>query len=531
MLRRFPVTAITAFTAAILLLGAGCRCSRTPPPTSAPSVQPSVRLYLVSTGAGALEPCGCVKDMLGGVDHFAALVANESAAAPRPLVLGAGPMLFSDPSVDPKKKTQDAWKAQAFYDVVHSMGLAAWAPGTNDLALGVDFLAKLPKSGEVLVAANVDGIGARPARILDVGGERVGIAGVTMPSPAAGVADGVKVGDAAEGLERASKWLDEQGARIRVALLAMPRGDALRLTEKISGFHVVLVGKATEQGETNDPPTPPVLVGGSLVVETPNHLQAVASVDLYVKDGRYSFADGSGIADEERRQSLMQRIADLEARLEQARGSSADLAARRRDLERARAELAQLSKERPSPQGSFFRYRYLEIREKLGSEPRAATRLDEYYRRVNEHNREAFKDVLPPPVPPGGSGYAGVDACTSCHEEERTFWNGMAHAKAYPTLVRQNKQYNLECVGCHVTGYEAPGGSTVAHVEKLENVQCEVCHGAGSRHVEKPKEPGLIARSPEKSLCASKCHHPPHVKPSWSVDEAWRHIIGKGHGG
>ena len=106
----------------------------------------------------------------------------------------------------------------------------------------------------------------------------------------------------------------------------------------------------------------------------------------------------------------------------------------------------------------------------------------------------------------------------------------MAHAKAYPTLVRQNKQYNLECVGCHVTGYEAPGGSTVAHVEKLENVQCEVCHGPGSRHVEKPKEPGLIARSPEKSLCASKCHHPPHVKPSWSVDEAWRHIIGKGHG-
>ena len=530
MRRSYSATIVSAFAAA-LFLGAGCRCSRTPPPTSAPAAPPSVRLYLVSTGAGALEPCGCVKDMLGGVDHFAALVANESASSPRRLVLGAGPMLFSDPVVDPKKKTQDEWKAQAFYDVVRETGLSGWMPGSNDFALGADFLQKLPRSADVLVAANVDGVGAKPARIVEVGGERVGLAGAGALSLGTGAADAVKVGDPALALEKASKWLTEQGARIRVALLAMPRGDALRLVEKVPGFQVVLVGKATERGDTNDPPTPPVLVGETLVVETPNHLQAVAAVDLHVKDGRYSFADGSGIAGEERRQSLTLRIADLEARLEKARGSSADLAARKMDLERARAELAELSKERPAPEGSFFRYRYLEIRENLGSEPRAAARLAEYYKRVNEHNREAFKDVLPAPVPAGESGYVGVESCTSCHQEERAFWNGTGHAKAYPTLANQNKQYNLECVGCHVTGYDAPGGSTVAHVDRLENVQCEVCHGPGSRHSDAPKAPGLIARSPEKSLCASKCHHPPHVKSSWSVDEAWRHVVGKGHGG
>jgi mono/diheme cytochrome c family protein len=98
-------------------------------------------------------------------------------------------------------------------------------------------------------------------------------------------------------------------------------------------------------------------------------------------------------------------------------------------------------------------------------------------------------------------------------------------------LSRQNKQYNLECVGCHVTGYEAPGGSTVAHVEKLENVQCEVCHGPGSRHLADPKDKSLITLTPEKSLCASKCHHPPHVNASWSVDESWKIIVGPGHGG
>src|SRR5438477_10696274 len=33
---------------------------------------PSVRLYFVSDLAGALEPCGCTKDQLGGLDHAAA---------------------------------------------------------------------------------------------------------------------------------------------------------------------------------------------------------------------------------------------------------------------------------------------------------------------------------------------------------------------------------------------------------------------------------------------------------------------------
>ena len=33
---------------------------------------PTLRLYVVSDLSGAMEPCGCVKDQLGGLDHFAA---------------------------------------------------------------------------------------------------------------------------------------------------------------------------------------------------------------------------------------------------------------------------------------------------------------------------------------------------------------------------------------------------------------------------------------------------------------------------
>jgi hypothetical protein len=170
----------------------------------------------------------------------------------------------------------------------------------------------------------------------------------------------------------------------------------------------------------------------------------------------------------------------------------------------------------------------VDVREKFGTEPKAQARLAAFYRRVNEHNRVAFKDVLPAPVPEGQSDYVGAEQCTACHQEERAFWDRTAHHDAYATLVRQDKQFNLDCVSCHVTGYEAPGGSTVAHVEGLENVQCEVCHGPGSRHIGSPADKALIS-IPDRAQCATKCHHPPHVKPDWSVDEAWKKIVGPGH--
>lgn len=478
--------------------------------------------------AGALEPCGCVKDMLGGADHFAALVRAESASAPRRLVLGAGPMLFMDPVVDAKRRDQDRFKARAIADVMRGTGLAGWAPGANDWAGGSELLTELTREGPGLFATNLKGTHFDRGRVFDLGGERVGIAGVSQPAFPAGMEKPVEVGEARAALTASAQWLEQQGARIRVALVALPRGEALRLAEAVPGFQVMLVGKPVDRGEANDAPTPPVLVGQTLVVEAQNHLQSVAVVDLFVRDGKYVFADGSGIEAEERRVGLAARVRDLEIALSRSRGNAADREARKADLERLKREMAALAKPRELPAGSSFSYRLVEVREKLGTEPASAARLADFYKQVNDHNREAFKDVLPPPVPAGQSDYVGIEQCAMCHVSQNEFWKKTRHQKAYETLAVQNKQFNLECVGCHVTGYEAPGGSTVSHVAGLEDVQCEVCHGPGSRHIANPEDKLLISM-PEPGLCAAKCHHPPHVNATWSAAEAWKLIVGPGH--
>src|ERR1700678_4579009 len=113
----------TALASTLLVAGgvAACQgCHGSPvsdggrPRTAAAAAgKPTVLLYVVSTVAGALEPCGCSKDQLGGVDHLAAYLTSQASVAPASAVLGAGPLLFLDPRLRSGDSTQDTWKAEA----------------------------------------------------------------------------------------------------------------------------------------------------------------------------------------------------------------------------------------------------------------------------------------------------------------------------------------------------------------------------------------------------------------------------------
>jgi hypothetical protein len=524
--------------------------------------EPNVRLYVTSTLAGAMEPCGCRKDMLGGVDHAAALLRKGNNEAPDSLVLAVGPLFFMEPEVTASngaKDQQDRWKADAIAAAVNKWGLAAWVPGVNDFSRGPEVFNTLrERAGGAVLAANLraDGIQTSATRVVVVGGTKIGLAGVTVlgvkeplrvpnapdepgakPGTTTAGAAATKLvlseGDARSALLAALGELSEQDVAAKVALIAAPRGEALRLIEAVSGFDVALVGKPKDSGDSNDAPIPPMLVGNTLVVQGPNHLQAMAVVDLYTRGVKGApFADGTGIALSERKESLTTRIADLTKRLEEWRVAgkvgAADIEARSKDLAAMEAELASLPSSPPQPSGNFFRYELRQVNEGLGAEPDVFERMRSYYRRVNEHNREAFKDRKPLPPEPGRASFVGELVCETCHVSAADFWKTTRHAHAYRTLASDFKEYNLDCVGCHVTGYEAPGGSTVTFVDNLKDVQCENCHGPGSIHA-KEKSKTTITRVPNETLC-SKCHHPPHVVDDWDVKQAWGQILGPGHG-
>ena len=83
--------------------------------------------------------------------------------------------------------------------------------------------------------------------------------------------------------------------------------------------------------------------------------------------------------------------------------------------------------------------------------------------------------------------YLGSRACQYCHAEIFHECEAGRHAKAIETLKAKKKEYDLDCLPCHVTGMNKHiiGGFTSMYVNPdMVGVQCEACHGQGARHTQ-----------------------------------------------
>lgn len=529
------VLLLAAWTATVAT--PGCKKPKASDASQAAST-PAFRLYLLTDVAGALEPCGCSKDQLGGLDHLAAFIQAQKSKVPASLVLGAGSMLFIDPHKKVEKvSTQDTYKAETLADTFAGLQLAAWAPGYNDYSAGTSALAGYVKRAKSQLLGVGLG-GAKAGSVFTVGKTKVGVVGVSVPTNRSGQGPkGVKLPELSKTVALVKKQvaaLEKRGATLFVALAAMQRGAALRLADGVPKLNVLVIGQPHSAGHANTQQPPPELIGNTLVVQTANHAQSVVAVDVYLADFKGRLSDGSGLKRAAKLSELSRRIRSLEQRINSwEKGSSvaaSDLAARKADLKKLRAERTALEKKLPpAPKGSFFRYASHDVRDKLGSDQSVAGMMKAYYKRVNAHNKVALADLKPLPAGANEASYVGIDSCEDCHMEEVAFFNKTAHAHAYKTLVDDHKEFNLECVGCHVTGYGRNGGSTVTHNKKLQNVQCEVCHGPGSKHIKDTANKDYIILKPDPRSCVEACHHPPHVE-GFDAKAKMKLVIGPGHG-
>ncbi len=124
---------------------------------------------------------------------------------------------------------------------------------------------------------------------------------------------------------------------------------------------------------------------------------------------------------------------------------------------------------------------------------------------------EGLLDKVPQVPLPDGLQYTGSKKCQTCHEYEYAQWSTKLHAKAYPTLVKVDHQYDPECVQCHVIGlgYET-GFKNESSPEDLRNVGCESCHGPGSQHIESVlTQKNYVSTGQPRSKCTD-CHTTEH---------------------
>lgn len=496
------VYALISLLIATALSGASCSSANrdehsTPVFRSAELPEVDLRLLVVTDLTGHLEPCGCTSRPLGGVDRLAAAVEEARRRETPTLFVAAGDLFFSEnhDSADVEgASTQEIWKAETLAALLNRMGLDAAAPGVLDLTYGETQLETLANEADFPLL----GVPGEPTAVLrEVRGTKVGIVA------AAQLRSSEETDAILERARRDAAEMRADGADFVVVLARLPRREVRRLASVPEIDFVVLGG--VDDAEPHLPSA-----SEAVIIHASHQGQGLVVVDAMKREtGAWS-----DLSDWTRRAALESANEDIARLRERITQWESDSDVRPADLAGQRERLAALERERttlaepPSIGARAFSARFIELDSNKPRDPVVSQAMESYFERVNDHNRVAFESDLPEPVPDGQPRYVGSEACASCHQEAYTWWRSTPHGHAYRTLQEVHKEYNLSCVGCHVTGYRQPGGSTVSHVGALADVGCENCHGPGSAHIEAPEAMRLSSETPE-STCV-RCHNSEH---------------------
>lgn len=161
----------------------------------------------------------------------------------------------------------------------------------------------------------------------------------------------------------------------------------------------------------------------------------------------------------------------------------------------------------------------------IPDDPEARDTVTSAHDEFTAQQSEAAKELssLPPTSPPPmlsrqASAYVGADSCAACHAEEFQIWEKTPHAHAMATLEQKNQQFDTECVGCHVVGFQKGGFDSLVTTPQLANVQCESCHGPGRSHVDSANKKGY-GFMPTPVGCV-QCHTQPN-SPDFNFETYW----------
>ena len=498
-----------------------------------------VDIFAFARVLGTIAPCGCTTEPLGGLQYAFGYIEANSRPQTR-LVLEPGSFLFPDPS-GPEAATDAAGWAQAEQ--------RAAALQTRFAGLGPQLVSGLgptdltsPAKDEALtqhplprVLANsrkLDARGVQAHRMVRLGDAALGVdAGVTaVVEPE--LAPELAASEPAAALRGEIKAMREAGAELTVVMLQGSRATAETLAREVPGIDLIVVGVPVGLERTRVG-GPPARLGNTWVVEPGEQAQTIThlrvEIDPAVVTKLPAVEDWTVVptAETQRRE-----LARLDARLTKFRAdASADQAFVTR-LEQERSELAASIDTPPAVTGPVVvTVAQTKVSCHLAVDPAAAKALHSYDDWVAAKNQQLFAGVRTPAPAKGQPSYVGGEQCEGCHSDAAEHWAKSRHGDAYATLVRVNKQFDLSCVGCHVTGFREPSGAEVVENAGLQDVQCEQCHGPGSQHVALPErrgKPNAIRLHVPVEVC-QECHTPEHSN-TFDYPAYLRDVLGPAHG-
>ncbi len=482
-----------------------------------PSPPGGKRVSIIASAeiAGVVEPCGCTSDILGDVSRIRSLAKDG-------IWVDAGNLLYDADTYKGERQFQAEVKARCLAGIVQPA----------EVALGAkDVVGPMP-DGLKLHAVNVAAPFVKPPTVRVLNGVRIGVIGAVAPGPLPG---GLVATDPRPALARAVQQLAAAKPDVIVALLAMRRPEARQLLATVPGIDFGVFSVDTDEG-LRDPE--PVTNGSrtAFLVGPANEGRRVARLDVVLQGGSLAL-----FADDKQRQAqaerLKPRIAKQSARVAELRSTAGTdpefLRTSEEELRKLENEARRLAEASRPPATSYFTYELVPVRRSVPRDTDGGALIKQADQTIGASNLERAAKVEPPAPEPGKPSFVGQATCKDCHPSQAAFWETTQHARAWQTVVGVGKQYDYDCIGCHVSGWQKPGGSHLASVEKkqLTSVQCEVCHGPGSDHLkaDEAHRKSTIVKTPDENLCGSTCHIKEH-SDTFERAAYLRDVTGKGHG-
>lgn len=394
---------------------------------------PTPRWALVITGEqnGYLEPCGCAgrENQKGGLMRRYSLLAQQRAAG-WPLValdLGGHIRRFGP---------QTEIKFQETVQALSRMNYAAVGLGTADLRLSPEALLTAGTTAadgrSLFVAANwrltLDESFAVPYRVIEVAGARLGVTAVLGDESRGQLpaTSDLAARPAGEALAEVVPALAAE-SDVQVLLAYATREESVALARRFPEFEVVVTA-----GGAEEPPYQPETIEGqqTLLVEVGHKGMYAAAIGWY---------------DDAERPWRFQRV-PLDARFPDA------------------PEMLALLRE------------YQEQLRLSGLEALTGAPIH------HPRHVDAF---------PGSGEFAGSARCAECHKKAHAKWQTTGHARATASLTKLDppRQFDPECLSCHVTGWEpqkyvayVSGFVSEAQTPALAGNSCENCHGPAAEH-------------------------------------------------
>ena len=390
---------------------------------------PKPKLALVISGRqdGYLEPCGC-----SGLENQKGGL-NRRHAFLKQLRQRGWPVAAVDVGGQVRRFGRQAEvQFTLVADALAEMGYGAVALGTDDLRLSAGHILSSVAGAEpddmIFLSANVSLFGLTPrVRIVEAGGMTLGITSVLGHEYQGRVNnDEVEMRPAAEALREVLPQLADCDVRILLAHATIDESE--ELARQFPEFSLVVTSDYV-----GEPPAQPKTIPG-----TQTRLVEVGHKGMYVIV--------AGFYDDVRQPIRFQRV--------------------------------ELDKRYPdTPEMKQLMVTYQDQLQQLG--------WDGLGIRSVPHARSKADDER-------SGQFVGAAACRDCHEDAYDVWAESKHAHATETLVNLDppRQFDAECVSCHVTGWNpqeyfpyASGFESLDRTPHLVGNGCENCHGPGAAHV------------------------------------------------